>query len=123
MKSNLERDSFRIVKQQNEGQDIRLEYLESEKAVLDKKLDKLRNDNARTVEETGKIQARIKELEGRFQEEEQEYNSIKSSCLSEVAHRNREIGYIERKGQLEYIRKKMESHNSNLQYKYSKLSK
>jgi hypothetical protein len=38
MKSSLERNSFRIVKQQNEGQDIRLEYLESEKAVLDKKL-------------------------------------------------------------------------------------
>lgn len=50
MKFNIDKDGKEIVREYSEGYDAKLTILENDCALLDKKLERLKNENIRAVE-------------------------------------------------------------------------
>ena len=67
IKYNIEKDGKEIVKDYSEGYDAKLTILENDTSLFNQKLEKLKNENNRVIEETSKIHLKLKEADEKIQ--------------------------------------------------------
>lgn len=55
MKVNIQKDGKQIVKEYSDGYDAKLTMLENDNALFEQRLEKLKTDNSKVIEETSKL--------------------------------------------------------------------
>lgn len=63
MKFNIEKDGKEIVKEYSDGYDAKLTILESDNNLFDQRLEKLKIENSKVIEEGNKLQIKLKEAD------------------------------------------------------------